>query len=675
VRRALSIAGGLALTALGTVIAAQPRPGPIDTPPASPGVVPVPPVAPASSPLPIGPAYDDDASLPAHADDVASYTLRVSLDPLRHTLKGEGVIRWRNASRVAQRELAVHLYLNAFKNEESVFLRTPSSGFRGGGSPDTFGHISVRRFEAREIAGDLWSRARSDDPTDETAMRVPLPRDVAPGETLTIDIAWDAQLPPVTLRTGHSKEFHMVAQWFPKLAKLEPDGRWAHFPLHRFSEFYADYGTYDVTVDVPEPFIVGATGRLDGETRAGGRSETRWVQRDVHDFAFTAWHRFRALTEDVDGVKVTVLHPPGLERAARVELDSVRFGLAHLGQAYGRYPYETLTVVHPPEGAEEAGGMEYPTLITTGGPWYLPGTGVRFLEVVTVHELAHQWFYGLVATNENAWPFLDEGLTSFVEGEALEAWTPGASATSTFGMRFGLPAVHRMSGLAAGQNDEIAQSAEAFQTGGDYGGLVYYRTATLLETLGRVYGEANLKRALGRYARRYRFEHPGPEELIAAIDDVLGGDAASALRTALFQRGWVDYAVEDLVSEAASAPRGVFGDPGAPVSAPEPTGTGFRGHALVRRRGTLVFPVDVELVSADGSAQRVRWDARESVARIPFEGASPLAAVIIDPEHRVLLDEQLGNNAQRRQGRGLIAPRVLDRGSFAAGAALLLEAP
>jgi hypothetical protein len=643
----------------------------VPTAPISRQPVPLAPVA------PIGPRYDDDASLAAHADPIASYTMRASLDPATHAVRGEGTIRWRNASSVPQRELFVHLYLNAFKNERTTYMRTPASGFRG--DPlESFGYNEVKRFTVREMGADVWpppsERMTPGDPEDETDIRVPLPRDVAPGETITIDMAWEARLPSVALRTGYSESFHMVAQWFPKLARLEPDGRWAHFPFTRFSEFYADFGSYDVTIDVPEAFILGATGVLEKETRAGGRVEARYVQDDIHDFAFTAWDGFKVLEGEADGVALRCLYPPGFERSAEVEIDAARFGLVHFGEAYGRYPYRTLTIVHPPNGAQEAGGMEYPTLITTGGPWLAPWTGAHITEAVTVHELGHQWFYGMVATDEHSWPFLDEGTNSYAEADAMEAIFPNSSAIRSLGLEVSLLALYRVGASLAEHNDEVAQGAADFQTGSDYGSLVYARTAAILHTLSRVYGAERVKQAVGRYSRRYRFEHPGPEHFIAAMAEVLGVGVAATLRVALFERGWVDYAVHEIASAPSEAPRGVFGEPSSPGAAPRADPAPWQGHALVRRRGTLTFPVTVELTAEDGTIQRVRWDARENAARIPYSGQSRLVAAVIDPDHRILLDDNLGDNAKRRD-KGLIAPRVLDRAVFAAEAALLLGAP
>ncbi|WP_437985926.1 M1 family metallopeptidase [Sorangium sp. So ce117] len=618
------------------------------------------------------PAPPPDAELAAHADPIASYTLRARLDPAQHTMRGEGTLVWRNASREPQRELFVHLYLNAFKDPRTVFLRSSIDGFRGGEMLYDYGHIQVTRFAVREMEGaDVWPRGKPTtpgDPDDETDIRVELPRAVAPGEAITIDLAWDAELPSLALRTGHHGSFHMVGQWFPKIARLDPDGRWAHFPYHRLSEFYADFGAYDVTVDVPERFVVGATGRLVEEQRADGRAIRRFVQEDVHDFAFAAWDRFRELRATTgDGVAIRCLFPEGSEREAALEIDLVRFGLERFGAAFGRYPYGTLTIVHPPEGAEEAGGMEYPTLITTGGSWLWPAVGVRFVEAVTVHELAHQWFYGLVATNEHRYPFLDEGLTTYAEADALRARYGDGSWARLLGIEIDLRPQYRADALTSGHNGAVAQPAAGFVDGKDYLGLVYGRPAVLLATLAGVYGEDLVRRAVGRYARENRFRHPGPEALLDAVRREVGDEAAEALRAGLFERAWVDYTVEAFDAWPADGAAPAQGEAGIEAA-------GYRGRVVVRRRGSLVLPVDVALHGEDGSVQRARWDARESTAAIPYAGASPLVAVVIDPDHRVLLDEDLANNA-RRSRPDLLAPGVLSRASFAVGLALTLLGP
>jgi hypothetical protein len=619
-----------------------------------------------------------DVTMPDKATPIANYTMRASLDPTTHQVRGEGTIVWKNASSVPQSEIYLHLYLNAFKNEKSIYMRNLGRGFRGDPRKADFGWIKVSKLFAREFDKDLWLDAEKHSPgdvDDETEVRIALPKPVAPGETLTMDVAWLSDLPTVTLRTGFEGTFHMVGQWFPKLAKLEADGRWSHFPFHRYSEFYADFGSYDVTVDVPDGYVVGATGKLESEKAQNGRIERRFVQENVHDFVFTAWDKFREITTNSDeGVAIRCLYPPGYERVAEIQVDAAKFGLTHFGAAYGKYPHGTLTLVHPPRGAEEAGGMEYPTLITTGGDWYSDKTGVRNVELVTLHELGHQWFQGMVATNEHASPFLDEGFNQYAEGVVGEAMWPRASAMRLpGGMGLAMPSLVRLSATEVQHNDEVAESSAHFASGGDYGALVYSRTATILNTISRVYGEDKFRRALGVYTRRYRFAHPTPNDMLAVFRDELGADAAENMRAALFDRAWVDYGIGDVVSSEREPAKGVFGDPEKPAAAPV-VDTLYQGRVMVRRRGTLVFPVDIDIVSDDGTVKRVSWDGKGTTFEIPYAGDQKLAHVIVDPEHHILLDSNLLDNARSTKS-GMSATRVLSRGVMGAEVFLQLLAP
>jgi len=619
-----------------------------------------------------------DVVMPEKANHIANYTFRASLDPVTHQVRGEGTITWKNASSVPQSELYLHLYLNAFKNEKSIYMRNLGRGFRGDPNKNDFGWIKVSKLFAREFDKDLWTGIEQHtpgDPDDETEVRVPLPRPVAPGETLTMDVAWLSDLPAVTLRTGFEGSFHMVGQWFPKVAKLEADGKWAHFPFHRYSEFYADFGAYDVTVDVPEGYTVGATGKLESEKKQNGRVERRFVQENVHDFVFTAWDKFREITTTSDeGVAIRCLYPPGYEKAAENQIAAAKFGLTHFGAAYGKYPHGTLTLVHPPRGAEEAGGMEYPTFITTGGDWYADKVGVRSVELVTLHELGHQWFQGMIATNEHSFPFMDEGFNQYAEGVASEVMWPKASgARFPWGLAISVPQVSRIPAVEVQHNDEVAESSAKFASGGDYGALVYSRTSTILGTIARVYGQDKFRRALGVYTRRYRFGHPKPEDMLAVFREELGAEAAENMRLAFFERGWVDYGVADVVSSEQEPLKGVFGDPEKPGTAPVVDSL-YRGRVLVRRRGTLVFPVDIDLISKDGTVKRVHWDGQGTTLDIPYEGSEMLSHAVVDPDLTVYLDSNLLDNARATSSRSL-APRVLSKGMMASEVLLQFFAP
>lgn len=665
----LSLAAALTCLA-GAVIDALPAVARVETPPST-----SPPVHAgyqptrhaAAPPAEIGERYDDDRALAKAAEATASYRWVARLDATRHSISGRGSITWVNRSEAPANELYFHLYLNAFKNSRTLFLRSPFGAGRSGQKGTRYGFIDVKRMTAPALGSqDLWEHAARHspgDPEDETDIRVPLPKPVAPGAELTLEVEFEAQLPEIVERTGYSGSYHFVAQWFPKLAKREPDGSWSHFAFHPQSEFYADFGDYHVTLEVPAGFVVGATGQQQSIRREHGRQTMVYTQKSVGDFAWVAWDGFAEHEERIAGTRVRLLTPRGNQAAVDTTLKTLRSALPHFNASYGRYPYETLTVVHPPEHALKSGGMEYPTLITTGSRWYTPLLGIRDLEIVTIHELGHQWFYGLVATNEHTWPFLDEGLTSYTEGWAAERIYGNGSALDSSLVSLSLLSVTRALAAESGHDDIVAKPAREFTSFGSMGGLVYQRTATILDTLARVYGRADLGRALGRYARYYRFRHPSPPHLTAALREVLGDRAADNFEQAIFERGSVDYVASSLQSVPQTEPSGWFDRDGGRVSlepgaAPE---TVWLSRAVITRHGSLKFPVDVELSFQDGSRVRKHWSGEGTTRTFEHRGPARLVSVYVDPERRVTLDDNLLNNVTTRGASEPEFPHELGR--------------
>jgi hypothetical protein len=292
-------------------------------------------------------------------------------------------------------------------------------------------------------------------------------------------------------------------------------------------------------------------------------------------------------------------------------------------------------------------------------------------EIVTVHELGHQWFYGLVATDESSWPFLDEGINQYAEADALAKWRGPGSAVDLPGLRISDFALDAVGGESASQDEPVAKPANGFTTGGNYARLVYDRTASVLETLSRVYGDDAFARAIGLYTRRFRFEHPGPEDLLAVFGEVLGPGAARALRTALFDKGWVDYAVDGVSCEESKLAGGFFDIDGKrqKVEPGKSQAGGWDASVLVRRRGTLVLPVEVELTFADGTRRRESWDGEGDAKRFDVHSPVALLGAVVDPDDRVLIDRNLENNhgvvAEQKGGLWRLLERLTYVGQLA----------
>lgn len=574
---------------------------------------------------------------------VASYRLQARLEADTHRVEGDGTITLHNRSSEPLQEIYLHLYLNAFKNSESLFARSPFKTGRSGDPPEHHGYCQVHELRVGEH--DLWPAREYVVPDDETDVRVPLPEPLLPGEVLELRVRFSSQLPGIVERTGFSKDYHLVAQWFPKLARLRPDGTWAHFAFDPQAEFHADFGDYDVELDVPREYVVGATGRLAHEVVNGERKRLRYLASPVHDFAWTAWPRFRVHERQIAGVQVRVLHPEGHQHNVERTFAAIEFGLPHYQERYGRYPYSTLTVVHPPRHGRHSGGMEYPGFITTGGNWYAPWLG-RSVELVTLHELAHQWFYGIVASNEARDPFLDEGLASYAELVAIEEWLGAGGVVDFLGLGVSLEALHRLAAARVAGDQPIATAAADFASFRELGGLAYSRTAMVLRTLANVYGQEAMRATLAAYAREQRFRHPEPAALLDAIGRGLGPEARQRAETALFERATVDYRVAALNSEPLAGRSGYFGEGDPELVMESASPGGYQNRVSIQRRGALSFPVTVRLWRADGTQGKQRWDGSGDFAALVETHASPLLAARVDPELHVPLDHDLSNNAQ-----------------------------
>src|SRR5262249_27421738 len=213
---------------------------------------------------------------------VVDYTIAVSLNPEAKTLDGTERLIWRNPSGNAIPELRFHLYLNAFKNNRTTFMRESGGQLRSdeaGTRPGDWGWIDVSSLKASGV--ELRSAARfvqpdGNDPGDETVLAVPLPTPVPAHGEIALDIAFHAKLPRIFARTGFVRDYFLVGQWFPKIGVYEPAGMrgrktggWNCHAFHANSEFYADYGSFDVRMTVPSRFVVGATGKRVSENRTG----------------------------------------------------------------------------------------------------------------------------------------------------------------------------------------------------------------------------------------------------------------------------------------------------------------------------------------------------------------------------------------------------------------------
>ena len=523
------------------------------------------------------------------------------------------------------------------------------------------------------MANHRYAAPDNDNVHDRTVLVLTLPAAVAPGEEIAVEMTWRAKIPRTFARTGYRDNFYFIAHWFPKLGVFEGTG-WNCHQFHAATEFFSDYGVYDVTLDLPRDFVAGATGRRMAHDETTNRARHRYVQEDVHGFAWTASPDYLERTGrfEVPGLPPVdlrlLIQPDHLDQAER-HLHATKATLEHYGRWYGAYPYDQITVVDP-EYRSGAGGMEYPALFTSGTQIINPfGGGAP--EGVTVHEAGHQFWYGLVGNNEFEHAWLDEGLNTFSTARAMDV-TYGA--TAMMGRYLHFPggkvggrvrvlfpdfslsrAIHgnRFSRYIASEGPTMdamsVPSFKAYPSG--IGSLSYHKTAIWLHTLERYLGWDVLQPAMATFFERWTFGHPKPEDLFAVLEEVSGQDLDWFFDQVYYDSVQFDYALATVSSKPADVRGFVSGAEGMAYwdggTTDERPGL-FRTDVVVRRLGGGTFPVEVLMVFEDGTEVRRAWDGRARWHQITEEGPSELAYAVVDPDRTLLLDLDYTNNSRLR---------------------------
>ncbi len=598
--------------------------------------------------------------------EVASYDIKARLVPATRTIEATETLTWTNDSETAVSELRFHLYMNAFKDNRTTFMKESGGSHRGfeAGRED-WGKIDVGRIGIAggvDLTGTMvFLRPDDGNPDDRTVMQVTLPAPVGPGRQVVLEIAFATRLPRVFARAGYAGEFYMVAQWFPKIGVLQADG-WDCHQYHANSEFFADFGAYRVEITVPDRYVVGATGRRESERKnADGTKTLVHVQGDVHDFAWTACpdlveSRERFVLDDprVDTEMILLVHKAHLNSRDRYAL-ALRRGLEFFSKSYGPYPYGTITLVDPAPGAAGAGGMEYPTLFTAGTTSWMPA-GVRMPEMVTIHEFGHGYWYGIVASNEFHEAWLDEGINSYSEVKAMEKYYgEGRSMIDLGGLRIGDLTSQRAKVIGSGRFDPVLKGSWDYVSGGSYALNVYAKAALMMMTLERWLGEDVMARVMRTYYERWKFRHPKTEDFIRVAEDVSGKGLGWFFDQTLRSPDKLDYAVSELSAREINKPAGLFDDKGAArgadgkagkdAGAPAKAAT-FRNVVVIARYGEWIFPQELLVTFADGRKVRESWDGKDRWKRYVYELPVKVVSAEVDPDRKLVLDANHLNNSR-----------------------------
>ena len=570
------------------------------------------------------------------SDRVVHYEISAELDPVTHRIAGRQTLRWRNRSEIAISTVYLHLYLNAFANAGSTYMReTRLSALTERALAENFpvnideplqagewGSIKLTNIlqkGANAVPKQRFVQPDGGPATDQTVLALDLAQAIAPGAELELSMRFDSQLPRVIARTGYFKTFHMVAQWFPKMAVLELPGergatevRWNAHEFHQNSEFYADFGSFDVRLAVPETYTVAATGRQVELVQAGGKRHYRFTQADVVDFAWAADARFappligafsRGGKADV---VIKVFYTPDYAASAGPALAATLKAMRYAHETLGEYPFDTVSVIVPPLNAEAAGGMEYPTLFTVEGyRTVVPASyAAAALEFVTIHEFTHNYFQSILASNEFEEPFLDEAVNQYwndrlLRDAGVEMPLPDFWQRLGFTAKYARFEMARWNAQLSDPQDALGQNSWARFSDASFGS-VYFRGATMLRDLEARWGAALMTKAMRTYYQRWKFRHPSTADFAAVLSEV--SNDAEHVQRVFAQNVYASGVMDDRVTALTSVELDAS-------NASKSAMARFETVAVVRHFG-VSQPQTLRVRFADGTTQSQAWQSQ-----------------------------------------------------------------
>jgi len=588
-----------------------------------------------STSLPIGSEQGNIATKPALSERVVNYHIQVSLNETEHKLEGEEIITWRNPGKQPVKDFYLHLYANAFQSSQSTFMKESGGKLRtDSATSKSEGYINLTSLETLE-GESLLPRLKyvapdDDNPNDKTVAMFRLIEPLAPNEEVTLRLTFEVKLPEVFARMGYWNDFIMAGQWFPKVAAYEKVGTrgrsdegWNVHQYHGNSEFYSNFGVYSVKIHVPEHYVVAATGlQTKSTTLEEGRRVVQFYAEDVHDFAFAAspnfvMHETSFSSNAIPGVKIKLYVDPSHEKLADRYLHAATSALAYYGKHYGTYPYSTLSIVVPPAGASGAGGMEYPTLVTAlAANEENPGYE---LERTVIHEIGHQYWYGIIANNEFEEAWLDEAFTSYAEDKVMEN-------------AYGVTSNNRIEAAYMKNRAPLKLNAWEYRNHQHYAENVYLRGKLLLLDIEQIIGQQMMNKLMRSYFSMYQFKHPTTEQFQALLEQITKQSWQQYFDAYVYSSDANDLSIKQIEARQLQ----------------ENDTSLYEYNILLQQSSTVSRSVPIELAYEGGKIVRRSWDiGPEANTHFVERSETPLLYIKLDPDQINKLDANLNNNFMR----------------------------
>lgn len=488
----------------------------------------------------------------------ADYSMEIDMDVKTNRLQGKQKIEYTNNSPDELNQVFYHLYFNAFQPGSMMDVRSRTIQDPDGRVKDRIANLTEDEIGYQKIKSLKQNGKKVTFTVEGTILEVQLAKPIASGETVTLEMEFEAQVPLQVRRTGRDNAEgirYSMSQWYPKLSEYDYQGWHANPYIGR--EFYGIWGNFDVKISIDKDYLIGGTGYLQNPLEIGhgyeeaGQTVKKKVKRgkltwhfkapQVHDFMWAAdpdYVHDKIKTDN--GTTLHFFHQEGQNVESWAKLpDITKRAMEYANKHFGQYPYEQFTVI---QGGD--GGMEYPmSTLITGNRGSLVG--------VTVHEMMHDWYHGVLGSNESLHPWMDEGFTSYasarISAHLRDKSTDGVKELDKLGTRAGQGSYVRLA--KSGNEEALTTHSDHYDMNGAYSASAYGKGAVWMSQIGYIMGEEARDRALLAYFEAWKFKHPNPNDLLRVFEKESGLELDWYNEYFVMSTKQVDYGIKSVLKE------------------------------------------------------------------------------------------------------------------------------